>query len=563
MTLVLDIILKLARTLLLIALIVSLIGLADFGRRTLLAIWQDYQSIESEIAALDETTAANAERQAQLRAQLTGLREGQAALQRHADQAQARYDALGGVAGQLRDGADLSSLVRQTCRESDVDATECEELARRAGNARTPSAALQAADRWIARMCEPRPEQRWLFRQAHRVASWWVDCSEKRDALQAELARLRHGVEQLEEVTSRRNAARDALRRYSGAGAASEAELQSELTRLESEDALLARESARLERVAQTKARVREEWARFKTWVVKWALIAILVLASPWLLRAFKFFVLAPFVAKAKPVTLLDATAATAKGATSEKRDAADPDTSAADIGRQTTVTLRSGEVLHVRHDYVRSSAGGKSTLLYGGTSHPFTSYAAGLRTMTRFVGRENPRDNTITLASTATDGADRYLIKLSLKDHPGFTVFPSHIVAIAQHPGEDALRFAFTWRWRLVNWMSFRFRYLIVSGTGDIYLEGGGAITAQPVPETTQLEMRYYIGFDARMKEGIARNENAWAYLLSSDHDLFETRLIGERLYIWEKSPLTDKRTLLSRALDPILNAIGKFFGI
>ncbi len=235
---------------------------------------------------------------------------------------------------------------------------------------------------------------------------------------------------------------------------------------------------------------------------------------------------------------------------------------------RQQTVHLQPGEKLWVRPEYVVSSKGGSSQWIYGGFKHPFTSYAAGLVGMTVFDGQKKGQQRRIIIAGTGEALANAYIARIELKNHPGFAIRPSHIVAFQ---GDVKVRF----RWvlgHMVSWLRLQLRHAVFYGTGTIYVVGFGGIIPGALPATSaaedeqpldQFDDGLLIGWDTRMTVRAARNEN-WIHVALLRRDaMFESALEGTGVYVLTNSIKQRKPDVAGRVLEAILGTIGKVLGI
>lgn len=331
---------------------------------------------------------------------------------------------------------------------------------------------------------------------------------------------------------------------------------------------------------------------------------ALGVLLSSYLLRPFVYFVLAPFVERRKPVRLrkrededpqiLRSSATEAESITPAQRArvrvSADQ--------RMQLVHLHQHETLRVRPEYVKTSKDGMGEIIYGGRKHPFTSYAAGLVTLTRFDGAKRPPDRPVAIAGTAEGHTNAYILRLDLENHPGFVVRPSHVVGI-QDAGDLTVRAR--WRFGLMSLLRGQIRYWVFEGTGSLYFVGYGGAFPHTVPSKTtpddaqrfaesshddthinghafadrqppknidrgsveRLNDALVMGWDTRLDIGIARNEN-WLHVALLKRDaMFESSFIGSGIYLTTNSAERKASDPAGRFLEAILNVLGKAAGI
>lgn len=333
-------------------------------------------------------------------------------------------------------------------------------------------------------------------------------------------------------------------------------------------------------------------WMAFGVWL------------SSYLMRPIIYLFVAPFVERRKPVRLrnrededpqiLRSSATEAESITPAQRArvrvSADQ--------RMQLVHLQHNETLRVRPEYVKTSKDGKAEIIYGGRKHAFTSYAAGLVTLTCFEGAKRPPDRPVTIAGTGEGHTNAYILRLDLENHPGFVVRPRHVVGI-QDAGDLTVRAR--WRFRLMSLLRWQIRYWVFEGTGSLYFVGYGGAFPHTVPSTIpsddgqslvesshedthandhasvveqpsktvdrgsveRLNDALVMGWDTRLDIGIARNEN-WLHVAFLKRDaMFESSFIGSGIYLTTNSVERKASDPAGRFLEAILNVIGKLAGI
>lgn len=275
----------------------------------------------------------------------------------------------------------------------------------------------------------------------------------------------------------------------------------------------------------------------------KLALIVVLVMAAPWLQRVVLYFVVMPFVARARPLRLkLESTGRLEFGASTATL----------------AVELAKGETCFARAGYVRPVTGKvRSQWLYDWRA-PLVSYAAGLSVLTRIEGGSvvDGEQSHATLASPTH--SDSYLLEVRLHQHPGFVFHPRLLVAVI---GDVEL-----WtEWRLFSvhsWLTGQVRYIGVKGTGRCVFEGFGDVLAQPVANApTRIEQELVVGFDARLAYATARTETFLPYFLGRA-PLVDDVFAGKGAYVWQKNTRQAPRSIAERWFEFFFGALGKLLG-
>lgn len=341
---------------------------------------------------------------------------------------------------------------------------------------------------------------------------------------------------------------------------------------------------------------VEDALTNYWVWVKPFFWTVVLLLLSMILWRPAIYFTIARVAGKLRRVTLLP----TVPAPTILRSEYAEAETETTGVTptshlrvmadqRKQLVQLTRGEKLWVRPDYVVSSRGGGAQWIYGGWRHPFTSYAAGLVGMTVFDGDKRAQRRGIAIAGTGEAFANAYITRLDLKNHSGFVVRPSHVVAI-----QGDVRIRARWSFRLVSLLRGQVRFMVAEGTGSLYFVGyGGAFPHTPgsvaaarsareddreslwtdAPDADawqddedalhQLHDGLVIGWDARLAYGLERNENWIDVALLRRSPMFESSFVGEGIYLTTNAVQSKERDVAGRFLEAILNTIGKVLGI
>lgn len=425
-----------------------------------------------------------------------------------------------------------------------------------------------------------------------------ASCSTQSDIVKRELSLIitfLNGAERYQQnkiETERLTARRDALD-YSGANLDETERRESAVLDAQREYSLtqaqLDREEEQLQNILSNPMNRARYW-RDKYWhfVAPWLWRAIILVLAMYLWRPLVYFTIAPLIGYAGRIRLLEDTPplkvlqCDAAGAESVI-EALTPPARVKVTGdlRKQIIALAADEKLWVRPEYVVSSRGGGAQWIYGGWKHPFTSYAAGLTTMTVFDGSKRGQQRRITIAGTGEAYANAYVVRIELENHPGFVIRPRHVVGF-----QGKLRLRTQWRFTPVAILRGQVRYVLAEGSGSIYVVGfGGAFPNVPDsrvslpddaltpqdranthtsrPPFDQLQDALIIGWDGRLSVGLERNEN-WMHVALLQRDaMFESSVRGEGIYVTTNSVQSRSRDTAGRFFEAILGAIGKILGV
>ena len=333
-----------------------------------------------------------------------------------------------------------------------------------------------------------------------------------------------------------------------------QAELDSLLDALQSAETRRARMESAIGGVAGWAAQLSAEWDLWEGWLweewrIFWprALALIFVVwVTPYVWRGVWYYWAAPMVSRSQPIQLIsDALGGAVALHPSERTEA---------------IEVQPGEVLLARAAHVRQIETGVSrTRFFYDREFPGVSFMAGLFMMTEIrIPEDRDKPSRLTLAATGPDSADSYTMRVDLCEHPGFVISPLHIVAVT-----EGLQMKSEWRWNLHSLIRGQFRYIMLAGTGSIWVEGFGDVHGQTLTglETHQ-EGAAYIAFDGRLQTRARRTETFWPYLLGHV-PLFESGLQGHGSFVWQKSPLPTGTNPFTRTLGTFWSALGKFLGL
>jgi uncharacterized protein (AIM24 family) len=174
---------------------------------------------------------------------------------------------------------------------------------------------------------------------------------------------------------------------------------------------------------------------------------------------------------------------------------------------------------------------------------------------LTRLEGK----DGTTTSATlSAPDDPNSYLMRLDLKDHPGVVIHPRNLVGVV---GDLTLQT----RWKPFSvhaWSTWQLRYILLSGTGSLVIEGVGDVVAERLQGSrAKIEQALVLGFDSRLSLRTSRTETFLPYLFGKAplvDDVFEKS--GN--YFWQKTVKEPSRNPIERGFDALFSALGKLLG-
>ncbi|WP_236613022.1 hypothetical protein [Sphingobium quisquiliarum] len=290
-------------------------------------------------------------------------------------------------------------------------------------------------------------------------------------------------------------------------------------------------------------------WTKYKVGAILKAALAalLLIIAVPYLVRLFCWFVLAP-IAMRRPSIRIHV-----------PEDRAIAIAPAAQSATSVAVRLAQGEELLVRQDYLQTSsyAGAKDTKWVLDCRKPITSFATGLAFLTRIRG-----DGEATTISATRDGLAEVTI-LTLPDGACCVLQPRALAAVTQ-PISRPLRITRHWRLGSLNaWLTLQLRYLVFHGPARLVLKGGRGVRVEPVEQGRVFGQDQLVGFSADLAYSVTRTETFWPYFFGRQQLLKDRVLAGKGVLIVEEAPFTARRGEVRRGLEGMIDAGMKVFGM
>jgi uncharacterized protein (AIM24 family) len=281
-----------------------------------------------------------------------------------------------------------------------------------------------------------------------------------------------------------------------------------------------------------------------------WILVGVML--APVLVKAFLYFVLAPFAQKLRPIRILP-----------DERAPQVPPPLGSSVSLP--VEVAAGQEILLHPDFVQSSAlpARKQTQWFLNARLPLSSLASGLFALIRI--RPEGDEPTRVVVSSQNDP----LGEIGLVELPAgaaMVVQPRSLAGVVKPVGVPV---HITRHWRLGSvhaWLTLQFRYLVFHGPCRLILKGCRGVRAeQPEPGQPRLiNQAATLGFSANLDYRNTRCETFVAYLRGKE-DLFNDLFAGgPGWFVYEEMPAAGRRTgITGRGLEGVTDAVLKAFGI
>jgi hypothetical protein len=305
---------------------------------------------------------------------------------------------------------------------------------------------------------------------------------------------------------------------------------------------------------AQAAAALQGLWERSRRVLGTAFAIVVAVTLAPALIRAFWYWLVAPWMARRAPIRL-----SAADPAATRSREGASTAGRRRISAVSQEIVLAEGETLLVHPEFLQSSAGAgrKDTQWLLSWRFPLSSLASRMVALTRV--REAPGHPFVV--SSRTDP----FVEVGLVPVPAglsFALQPRHLVGMV-HPTGRPMRVRSRWRFGASAWITFQFRYLLFDGPGTLIVQGCRGVRLEPADGHRSIDQRATIGFDAHLAYAPSRSETFSAYLFGI-RGLFNDGFRGDGVFVYEEMPYAGRRAgITGRGLEGLTDGLMRVVGI
>ncbi len=296
---------------------------------------------------------------------------------------------------------------------------------------------------------------------------------------------------------------------------------------------------------------LRDAWDQSK-WYLLVALVAFFI--GPAIVKTLAFFVIAPWLARGKPIRF-------------EEEFVAMPRVRESNVS--TVVNLWPGEVLRVKENFLQSSDDSlnRKTRFVLDWTIPFSSLACGLTELVELRNGHAGDQSSLTLSN----GDDPYteLSVIEVPDDASLILRPSFLVGvITQNEERVVIRRRWTlFRWQA--WITLQFRFFEFVGPCRLVVAGSRGVRAEILRDdktgsraARRTNQRATIGFTPNLDYLPVRAETFWGYYRDVN-PLFDDLFAGNGLFVLQETANDPSPSGPKRFWSSVWNSILKVFGI
>lgn len=266
-------------------------------------------------------------------------------------------------------------------------------------------------------------------------------------------------------------------------------------------------------------------------------------------IKAFLYFIVAPWAARRPPIRLLPSATGEvgARGVAARKISAI-----------SIPLVLRDNEELFIQPGYLQSSSlqAEKSTKWLLNWSIPIASLLSGMYLLTRV---EPAGSDPVVISATKDPLSEVGVIDLA--ENAALVCRPRALAGVIQDRARPA-RITRHWRLGLQAWLTLQLRFLAFHGPAQLILKGCRGICIERAGAGRLINQAATLGFSADVSYGNSRCETFMSYWTGKE-ELFNDLFKGESgVYVYEETP-AKRASGIGRPLEGFTDALLKAFGI
>jgi hypothetical protein len=282
------------------------------------------------------------------------------------------------------------------------------------------------------------------------------------------------------------------------------------------------------------------------------------LILAPIGIKAFFFFVIAPWASGRPPICLLPAASGNIHPVSGDPK---------AENGRgrisavSVPVVLDPHQELLIQPEYLQSSAlhARKETQWLLNSRIPFASLLSGMFLLTRV----SPAGSEQVVVSATRDPLSEVGI-VDLAEGAAFVCQPRSLAGVIQDR-RNPIRITRHWRLgSLHSWLTLQLRFLVFHGPGQLVMRGCRGIRIESVGTGRLINQAATLGFSANVGYGNIRCETFLSYWTGQE-DLFNDLFTGgPGVYVYEEMPNAKRAVgITGRGIEGFADTVLKAFGV
>ena len=285
--------------------------------------------------------------------------------------------------------------------------------------------------------------------------------------------------------------------------------------------------------------------------------ILVLVTLAPVGIKAFWYWVMAPYAAGRPPIRLWNRAAGAAMNASAEPSE---PEAARKVSAVSQEITIDEREELLVQPEFLQRSANRalKKTKWLLTWEYPLTSIAAGMVALDRL---RVTSPESFVISSKTDPFAEVGVIPLLAGEM--FVLQPRHLVGVVQAV-DRPIRIHRRWRFNWHAVITLQFRFLMFEGPAKLIVQGCRGVRLEHAGRGRSIDQGATMGFSANLAYSPRRSETFSAYLMGTRALFNDNFAGGPGFYVYEEMPYSGKRSgITGRGLEGLTDGLLKIAGI
>lgn len=281
--------------------------------------------------------------------------------------------------------------------------------------------------------------------------------------------------------------------------------------------------------------------------------IFLLVVLMPYVYGLLGYYVLAPLIKRAKPLSL----------AGSDRY----PESSSTRSQPAIKILLENDQEMVAKEEYLQAMQEDlkRSTCWIWEWNYPFTCFVCGLVMMTRVRNVSPNQGETRRVTFSHQEDGLLEISKIRIPENGALVIRPRFIAGLV-YPTDQKPHIRSIWVFnRIHSWVTFQFRYFIIEGPVDLLIAAGRGVQMEYLDKNgrpQRINRNLTIAFSPALGYSSIRAETLMAYLMKKN-PLFDDYFTGQgTIYNQQNSTGPGDQAAAEGAWGKFLSGIGKVFG-